>query len=94
MKLFIVISFLLFVFISNVYTDASDNQYRSVKNSHNFSGKVVLVTGSTSGIGESIVKLFSTLGAKVVVTGRRKQEIRRVAKEAQELSPNNYTVYL
>ncbi|CAG2176927.1 unnamed protein product, partial [Oppiella nova] len=58
-----------------------------VKSSRNFRGKVVLVTGSSSGIGEGIVKLFSILGAKVVVTGRKAAEVTRVAKEAQELSP-------
>ncbi|CAG2118737.1 unnamed protein product, partial [Medioppia subpectinata] len=38
-------------------------------------------------IGEGIVKLFSILGANVVVTGRKAQDVQRVAKEVQELSP-------
>jgi len=73
---------------ANIYYDLSESDYKSVVNSRNFSGKVVLVTGSSSGIGEGIVKLLSTLGAKVVVTGRKGAEVNRVAKEAQELSPN------
>ncbi|CAG2171179.1 unnamed protein product [Oppiella nova] len=63
------------------------DDYLAVKNSRNFTGKVVLVTGSSSGIGEGIVKLFSVLGAKVVVTGRKEAEIHKVAQEVQELSP-------
>ncbi|CAG2178156.1 unnamed protein product, partial [Oppiella nova] len=38
-------------------------------------------------IGEGITKLFSILGANVVVTGRTESEVQRVAKEVQELSP-------
>ncbi|CAG2178950.1 unnamed protein product, partial [Oppiella nova] len=38
-------------------------------------------------IGEGITKLFSILGANVVVTGRKTDDVQRVAKEVQELSP-------
>jgi len=65
----------------------SIDSYEEVKNSRNFSGKVVLVTGSSTGIGAGIVKLFSFLGAKVVVTGRNETNIKRVAEECHKLSP-------
>ncbi|CAG2120205.1 unnamed protein product, partial [Medioppia subpectinata] len=61
--------------------------YSEVKNSRDFTGKVVLVTGSSGGIGEGIAKLYSALGASVVITGRREDGVKRVAKECQELSP-------
>ncbi|CAG2168428.1 unnamed protein product, partial [Oppiella nova] len=50
-------------------------------------GKVVLVTGSSSGIGEVTTKEFSRLGASVVITGRKATDISRVAQEVQQLSP-------
>ncbi|CAG2119272.1 unnamed protein product, partial [Medioppia subpectinata] len=72
---------------SGVCYSISNDVFKDVKSDHDFTGKVVLTTGSSSGIGEGIVKLFSRLGANVVVTGRKASEISRVAKEAQQLSP-------
>ena len=43
--------------------------------------KRVLVTGSTSGIGEGIAKLFAKLGASVIINGRNSEEAERVATE-------------
>ena len=77
---------------ANIFYDLSKEDINKVKDSRNFSGKVVLVTGSNSGIGEGIVKLFSVLGAQVVVTGRNGTSLKRVAQEVQELSPNKLKV--
>jgi meso-butanediol dehydrogenase / (S,S)-butanediol dehydrogenase / diacetyl reductase len=38
-----------------------------------FAGKVVLVTGSTAGIGEACAQVFAESGAKVMVSGRHEQ---------------------
>ena len=78
---------------ASIYYDINNDDYEEVKNSRNFTGKVVLVTGSNSGIGEGIVKLFSILGANVVVTGREADDVQRVAKEVEELSPKKLKVY-
>ncbi|CAG2107977.1 unnamed protein product [Medioppia subpectinata] len=84
MKLLIV---LLCGLVCIVSADYPIEDYKAVAKSRDFTGKVILVTGSSSGIGEGIVKLFSILGANVVVTGRKAQDVQRVAKEVQELSP-------
>ena len=44
-------------------------------------GKIAVVTGGTSGIGLATAKEFSTLGAKVILTGRDKNTVDKVAAE-------------
>ncbi|MBL8053093.1 MAG: SDR family NAD(P)-dependent oxidoreductase, partial [Nitrospira sp.] len=42
-------------------------------------GKVAVVTGGNAGIGEAIARRFADEGASIVITGRREQELDRVA---------------
>jgi 3-oxoacyl-[acyl-carrier protein] reductase len=42
-------------------------------------GKSALVTGATGGIGEAIARALHAQGASVAITGRREQELARVA---------------
>ena len=56
-----------------------------VSNNNGFEGKVVLVTGGTSGIGKTTVIEFARSGAKVVLTGRREKEGAEVAKAIKKL---------
>lgn len=44
-------------------------------------GKLAIVTGGGSGIGEATAKIFAAAGATVVVTGRRMEPLQRVAAE-------------
>jgi len=53
-----------------------------------YSGKVVWVTGASSGIGEGIAKEFATLNAKIVISARRKDELERVKKECLAANPS------
>lgn len=48
---------------------------------NNFKDKLVIVTGGNSGIGFATAKEFANLGAKVIITGRRKDAIEAAAQE-------------
>lgn len=42
-------------------------------------GRVALITGGSSGIGQAVAEKFATLGADVVITGRRSEPLEAVA---------------
>jgi short-subunit dehydrogenase len=43
-----------------------------------FSGKIVWITGASSGIGEALAYEWSRLGARLILSARRKSELERV----------------
>jgi NADP-dependent 3-hydroxy acid dehydrogenase YdfG len=49
--------------------------------SHNVEGKVVVITGASSGLGEATAKILSAQGATVVLGARRQDRIQTLAKE-------------
>lgn len=53
--------------------------------SYDFTGRVVIVTGGSKGIGLAIAKAFGTNGAQVVVMGRDAQALESAAAEVRSL---------
>ena len=53
-----------------------------------FNGKVVVVTGATSGIGAATAKKFAKLGANVVLIGRNQQRGVQLENELKQYGVN------
>ena len=51
----------------------------------NLKDKKVLITGSTGGIGYSIVNKFSSLGAKVAASGTNEEKLNHLKKNFPEI---------
>jgi NAD(P)-dependent dehydrogenase (short-subunit alcohol dehydrogenase family) len=54
---------------------------RRMNMSNRLSGKIAVITGATSGIGLATAKVFVTEGAKVYITGRRRDVLDRAVAE-------------
>lgn len=57
-----------------------------------FSGKVALVTGATSGIGQACALAFATAGARVACVGRKENALRDVAERIRALDSEALTI--
>ena len=60
--------------------------------SRRFEGRNAIVTGATSGIGESIAKRFASEGATVAIVGRRVEKGEEVAKSIENQGGNAFFV--
>lgn len=59
----------------------------SANNLFDLSGQVALVTGGGTGIGLEIVQGLAANGAKVYITGRRKDVLEKVAEGNANIIP-------
>uniref|UniRef100_A0A182NM29 Dehydrogenase/reductase SDR family protein 7-like n=1 Tax=Anopheles dirus TaxID=7168 RepID=A0A182NM29_9DIPT len=58
---------------------------RERRNKRHLNGKVILITGASSGLGEALAHSFFLAGCKVVLAARRKDELERVRKDLLEI---------
>ena len=57
-----------------------------------FKEKVVLITGATRGIGEQLAKDFEILGAKLILTGTKLEQIDNLNKQMKNKNVTYYCV--
>jgi NADP-dependent 3-hydroxy acid dehydrogenase YdfG len=55
--------------------------------SRNIEGKVVVITGASSGLGESVARHLATLGAAVVLGARRKDLLNTIVRRLRPAAP-------
>ena len=76
---------LVFLFSTFVAVSSSNGK------KYDFSGKVALVTGSSSGIGAAIAIQFAQYGAQVTIHGRDVDNLEKVSQQIQQVSGGNST---
>jgi short-subunit dehydrogenase len=57
-----------------------------------FTGKVVVVTGSSMGIGKAVARMFAAKKAKVVLNGRNRQRLEAIVNEFKQCGYDVYGV--
>lgn len=55
-------------------------------------GKVVIITGGSSGIGKACAETFGKAGAKVVITGRNKEKLEQVSNTLNAANVDNLPI--
>ena len=58
------------------------------KNTHDLAGKVVVITGSTGGIGRQVCSMLADLNAELVFVDRNLEKSEKFAQEIKALHPN------
>lgn len=66
---------------------------RLSKHDSNLEGKVVLITGASSGLGEALAKCFYKEGCKLIIASRRYSELERVRDQLMGSGLRKGTVY-
>ncbi|CAG2107779.1 unnamed protein product [Medioppia subpectinata] len=64
-----------------------NNSCDKMSTTYDFTGRVALITGSSSGIGAATALLLAKSGANVVITGRNADNVSKVCKECTDVSP-------
>ncbi|MDO4550388.1 MAG: SDR family NAD(P)-dependent oxidoreductase [Planctomycetia bacterium] len=62
---------------------------------HYLPGSRIIITGASSGIGRELSLQLATIGAKLIITARRKERLTEVISQIQTLAEkNNFTPYV
>jgi NADP-dependent 3-hydroxy acid dehydrogenase YdfG len=77
-------AFTFLYFSDSVIITFSSHYWVHMKKIHFFSGKVVIVTGASSGIGQQLALQLANDGAKLALAARNVQKLEHVARECHQ----------
>ena len=58
-----------------------------------FKGKIAFITGGGTGLGKNMAKTLSALGAKVFITSRREEVLKKATNEIKEATGNEVAYF-
>ena len=67
---------------------AADLLYSQSKMKNSFRGKVVWITGASSGLGRALAVYLCQFGPKLILSARRKDELEKVKQECLSINPD------
>ena len=85
MIILFIIGLLIFLITLNRFEHFSSQKKN---NNEYFKNKVILITGSTNGLGYDLAKVFSKYECKLVITGKNKEKVKKVQDELREYNKN------
>ena len=57
----------------------------------NLKNKKIIVTGATGGIGGSLIKKFSALGANIIATGTNSEKLNKIKETYPEIKVKKFS---
>ncbi|KAE8701875.1 11-beta-hydroxysteroid dehydrogenase-like 5 [Hibiscus syriacus] len=74
------------------FINACEWLYNTLYTTENMDGKVVIITGASSGIGEQIAYEYAKRRANLVLVARREQRLRAISEKARYIGANSAMV--
>ena len=73
-----IIVVLILIFILNFFINKNFETFKNIDNEDYFKNKIILITGSTRGIGLSLAKKLSRYNCKLIINGRNEDRVEQI----------------
>ena len=83
----ILLLIILILFLIYIYYISKNNKEHFTSNENNLENKLIIVTGSTRGIGYELAKKLNKMGAKVVIHGRKQETVDKILRDFEKTNP-------
>ncbi|XP_053200940.1 dehydrogenase/reductase SDR family member 7B-like [Panonychus citri] len=66
------------------------HKFAKLRYKESFKGKVIIITGASSGLGEALARVFHRFGAKLIIAARNVEKLTALRDELVELYPEGF----